>query len=333
MNDDHLTLGFPKTPEEAEERFPRFEHVDPLHEVPPALLNSGDIYDYARITGMIWPFDTSERRVEKKLKSASYEIDFLGEVYFFDDNKGKHDVLEIRPNVPFTLPKNSIAFVFLATKFRLPDYIALRFNLKITHVHRGLLLGTGPLVDPGFVGRLLIPLHNLTSKDYTIIGGEGLIWVEFTKLSGHNHWDSDARQPARDYAHFPPTKRNMTAQQYFNRASEGTPAISSIPVEIGSIKKWVTRLTWSGVIGGIAFLFGLLLPTWSLISDAGKNVVDSGKVLSSYQLTVDELKEKVETLEAKLTSLQQAARAPNNPQPQHPQTGDPRPAADKKKKQ
>ncbi len=28
-------------------------------------------------------------------------------------------------------------------------------------VYKGLLLGTGPIVDPGFVGKLYIPLHKL----------------------------------------------------------------------------------------------------------------------------------------------------------------------------
>ena len=40
----------------------------------------------------------------------------------------------------FTLEANSIAFVQVEPVFRLPDYIALRFNLKITHVHRGILI-------------------------------------------------------------------------------------------------------------------------------------------------------------------------------------------------
>jgi deoxycytidine triphosphate deaminase len=83
----------------------------------------------------------------------------------------------------FVLRRNSIAFVQVEPVFRIPDYIALRFNLKILHVHRGILLGTGPLVDPGFVGNLYIPLHNLTDSDYTFKGGEGLIWMEFTKVS------------------------------------------------------------------------------------------------------------------------------------------------------
>ena len=50
----------------------------------------------------------------------------------------------------YVFPENSITFVQIESKIRLPNYIALRFNLRIQHVHRGLLLGTGPLVDPGF---------------------------------------------------------------------------------------------------------------------------------------------------------------------------------------
>ena len=59
----------------------------------------------------------------------------------------------------FDLAPNSIAFVALEPCFRIPEYMALRFNLKIKHIYKGLLLGTGPLVDPGFSGKLFIPLH------------------------------------------------------------------------------------------------------------------------------------------------------------------------------
>lgn len=50
-------------------------------------------------------------------------------------------------------------------------------------MHRGLLLGTGPIVDPGYWGKLCIPLHNLTDEDHRILQHEGLIWIEFTKTS------------------------------------------------------------------------------------------------------------------------------------------------------
>jgi hypothetical protein len=75
-NDGRATIPFPSCDEEAEKYFEKFEHSDPFaQEIPPALLNSRDISEYVRVTGMVHPFN-----VEKpgKLKSASYEVDFLG---------------------------------------------------------------------------------------------------------------------------------------------------------------------------------------------------------------------------------------------------------------
>jgi deoxycytidine triphosphate deaminase len=222
-------LDFPLDAPEADQRFERFENVDPFPEIAPALLNSQDLYDYARVTGMVFPFPKGED-LRKKLKPASLEIDFLGHVYIRSEREESLPPSPIRPerihrDQPFVLPKNSIAFVALETEFRLPHYIALRFNLRITHVHRGLLLGTGPLVDPGFVGRLLIPLHNLTSEDYTIFGGDGLIWVEFTKVSPNTFWHRKApevdvwavrgRAGAGKLARFPADKRNQPPEYYF----------------------------------------------------------------------------------------------------------------------
>jgi hypothetical protein len=122
---------FPRTDAEAEERFQEHRRLDPLQDVQPALLNAGDICDYARITGMIWPFPYTETAIKEKLKPASYEIDFLGTVHYVDD-MGEHQKIGITKGTPFQLRKNSIVFVSLACKFRLPQYIALRFNLRIT---------------------------------------------------------------------------------------------------------------------------------------------------------------------------------------------------------
>lgn len=57
---------------------------------------------------------------------------------------------------------------------------------------RGCLLGTGPIVDPGFEGRIMIPVHNLTANIDELKAGDGLIRVEFTKLSRHAIFMQDA---------------------------------------------------------------------------------------------------------------------------------------------
>lgn len=222
-----------KTLSEAGDRFKIYESQDPFPEVSPALLNSSHIRDYVLATGMIFPFD--ETKEGKKLKSASYEVEFLGTAHYIDDNNKPQNEKIVKGKI-FEIQKNSIVFVELETFFRLPKYIALRFNLSINHVHRGLLLGTGPLVDPGFVGKLLVPVHNLTAKPYVIKGGDGFIWVEFTKLSAHPDWDASAhaRSP---YIEFPSDKRERTAQDYFDRASGGLPSRSSIPEEMQQAKE------------------------------------------------------------------------------------------------
>src|SRR5260370_27852024 len=152
---------FARTDEQARLKFEKHKSLDPFPDIPPALLNSADVADYVCATGMLWPFDLDNR------KSASYEIPLHGKCLHWDDAGNKQVEQIIGPDDEFCLKANSIAFVTVEPMFRLPDYMALRFNLKISHIYKGILLGTGPLVDPGFQGKLSIPLHNLTTNDYT----------------------------------------------------------------------------------------------------------------------------------------------------------------------
>src|SRR6266498_565315 len=137
---------FAATDEEAETRYNNWKVKDPFPEIPAALLNSADFLDYVATTGMIWPFDHEDQR---HLKPASYLVAMAGP-YTYWDGKGNQKSGELNRGDNFELPRNTIAFVTLEPLFRLPEYIALRFNLQIKYVHAGLLVGTGPLVDPGF---------------------------------------------------------------------------------------------------------------------------------------------------------------------------------------
>lgn len=155
--------------------------IDPFDEIPPSLLSSDHIEQYVKKTGLIWPFHLGGDKKKERLKRASYEGRIGDSAYKYNED----DELVSIPvkDKPLIVKANSIVFVECNLEFRLPKNIALRFNLQIRHVHRGLLLGTGPLVDPGYWGKLCIPLHNLTSEDYSIPYEEGLIWVEFTKTT------------------------------------------------------------------------------------------------------------------------------------------------------
>ncbi len=183
---------YPKSDSEAKNRSEMWKATNPYPKIETALLNSADIKAYVKTTGMIYPFD------ENELQGASYKVKIGGRLSFGGivmtavKKKGLEKVkLNLGKKLDgFDLAPNSIAFVALEPCFRIPEYMALRFNLKIKHIYKGLLLGTGPLVDPGFSGKLFIPLHNLTSNTYHFKYGDTLITMEFTKLSRNQRWNN-----------------------------------------------------------------------------------------------------------------------------------------------
>ncbi len=222
------------TEEKAREKYLQFVTKDPFPQIQPALLNSADIYSYVEKIGMIHPFYPED------LFGASYGVKVGEKIVWWDEDKEKRHEEDIsKPGMYFKLKPNSIAFVMLEPTFQIPDYIALRFNLKIVHVYKGLLLGTGPIVDPGFVGKLSIPLHNLTANTYTIRHGDILIAMEFTKLSPNRAWlknESDIKMGNGLYKRNW-IKENRTIDDYINRALEGNVMVrSSIPDNLKKIR-------------------------------------------------------------------------------------------------
>jgi len=315
---------FAQTDDEAEERYKKFKALDPFPEIPPALLNSADIEDYVAETGMLFPFDPSNER----LKSASYEVAILGDVIYFDPKQERHKIT-LKPGDEFRLFPNSIAFVSIAPKLRLPDYIALRFNLKIRHVHRGLLLGTGPLVDPGFKGRLLIPLHNLTTNDYVFRGGDALIWFEFTKMSPHEKWSwhNGGRPPGRsgELHVFPQRKVELEPEEYLRIAAGGRPILSSIPDAMEGAREsarraeeQVRRLTEFVTIGRVIAVVALLLtiafgviPIYSLVEESNSFITGTAHdALNDFKNSQVKLEDRLKALETRVAEDEKKSASP-----------------------
>ncbi len=247
---------------EADKLAEKYFSTDPLRKkVPPSLLSATDIVAYVEETAMICPFYANN----KKLKHASYEACLGDAAYIFDG--GPLRSIEFEKSGFLKIPKNEIVFAEVDVFFRLPRYIAARFNLQIKHVHRGLLLGTGPLVDPGFRGRLLVPLHNLTSEDYYIHKSEGLIWFEFTRTT----FDESRPEP---YGEYPDYKKISDSKQWLHKAAydkflkRQVVIRSSIRPMIGGVEKiakkarrTANKVAATAYVGALALLltFGLIM--------------------------------------------------------------------------
>jgi deoxycytidine triphosphate deaminase len=262
----------PETFEEARRRFTKWRRTDPYPAIAPALLNCGAFCDYIVTTGMIFPFT-----VDKELiKLASYDFCLLGRAVYWEPEGERKDFVIERGKL-FTLKANSIAFVTLEPFLQLPDYIALRFNLRITNVYRGLLLGTGPIIDPGYQGKLSIPLHNLTTNSYELVGGDALISVEFTKLLGpYQAAPSQQDQPAsaepRSSLHVPfpepsmpdPEKTDRNVSNYLRKANSGSiqSSIPRIVFESRQAAEKASLVAAATIVGILIALIGLLSAVW-----------------------------------------------------------------------
>src|SRR5687768_13060934 len=169
-------LNFTTSDAEAAERAAKFLKSDPFPSIPLSLLSSAEIDDYVRVTALLYPFDS------RSLKSASYGVHVGGEFIRWDGEGRRIDQV-VKRGSSCVLPANSVSYIQLEPYFRVPYYLALRASLRITHLHRGLITGSAPLIDPGFSGKLLVPLYNLTATDYDLNTNEPLVGLEFTKTT------------------------------------------------------------------------------------------------------------------------------------------------------
>jgi deoxycytidine triphosphate deaminase len=291
---------FADSPSDADQRFERWRSVDPFPEIAPALLNSADIADYVAATGMISPFD------EAKLKPASYPLALGGKILWWDNKSRRRRRVTIAEGDDFVLQPNSIAFVTLEPFLRLPDYIAMRFNLKITNVYRGLLLGTGPLVDPGFAGRLSFPLHNLTTNEYRFRGGEDVIWVEFTKLSTNPQWlvgDRSDLERLGTYARYKKTRSRRDVEDYVAEAISDGHIWSSISEALHQAETAASKTRLYSAAGVVA-LAALVV---SVVGVSGALFWNEWKLPQNGQIRRDE--RTITNLQKEVADLHRAVRA------------------------
>ncbi len=149
------------------------------------VLVAEEIKEYAAKYGLL----IADNFDKNGLKSASYYMKPDPNEFWIFNDKGQQISLEktnVQGNQCYTVPQNSLVYIRLQQQLRLPYYIIGRHNLTIPYVYQGLLLGTGPQVDPGFIGHLFIPLHNLTNRDVRICLNDWFVSIDFVRTSTLN---------------------------------------------------------------------------------------------------------------------------------------------------
>lgn len=217
-----------------------YAKVDPFPEIASALLNSADLRLYINIVKIIHPFD------EDNLSGVTIKLS-IGKIGVYWNEKGEKIEKDIKSDGSFCLKSNTIAYVQVYEYLRLPAYIISRFNLRVELAYKGILLGTGPIVDPGFCGYLNIPLHNLTNNDYYFNYNDSFIEMEFTKISPHNDWLKDSVKLQKQQGKYKYWKNSSSTSQrdinyYLYKANSGRSISSSLPALNEKVKESIDEM-------------------------------------------------------------------------------------------
>jgi deoxycytidine triphosphate deaminase len=138
-----------------------------------AVLSADRIRAYHYLIGrMIRPFQ------EKHLNPASYDLT-LGPRCVID---GKEEILSSR-NPVLSIPPGSIALTAPREVLMIPHWLTATFNLKSEYLFKGLLMGIGPQIDPGFMGLLTCPLHNISCESVQLNFNEPYAKIDFVKTT------------------------------------------------------------------------------------------------------------------------------------------------------
>jgi len=137
------------------------------------ILTAQQISDtYRRGDILINPFE------ENQVQGATYDLR-VGEQGATTSTK---KLVNIRETGYFLLQPGDFGVLTVLEEIRLGPQYAARFGLRSKYARKGLIATTGPQIDPGYHGRLIIGLTNLTPRPISLPYRDDLVSVEFHRL-------------------------------------------------------------------------------------------------------------------------------------------------------
>jgi len=115
---------------------------------------------------------------EDQLQPASYDFRVGGEAVTTSSN----GVIHLTKGDFVTLKPGDFGIFITHEVIKLGPQIVGRFGLRSGLSRKGLIATTGPQIDPGYSGRLVVGLTNLTPKDIPIVCMSDFVTVEFHEL-------------------------------------------------------------------------------------------------------------------------------------------------------
>jgi dCTP deaminase len=193
----------------------------------------------------IIPFD------ENQVQPATYDFK-VGKYGATASSKQK---VNIEEKGFISIEQGDFAVVEVLEELKMGPQYTARFGLRSKYARKGLIATTGTQIDPGFEGRLIIGLTNLTPKTIALSHNDHFISVEFHKLE---------KPSSRPYSGPYQNKMGIGAEEMeFIAESEGMAlsemlnTLRSLSQNVGTLSQDVTRFT--GQFSGMKWILGIML--------------------------------------------------------------------------
>jgi dCTP deaminase len=194
------------------------------------------------------PFSTD------RLQPASYDLSVGAQAVTTSSQR----VIDLAAEKYFVLKPGDFGIVISHEVIRLSPHYTARFGLTSSLARKGLIATSGPQVDPGYHGRLILGITNLTPHDQWIAHLDKFLTLEFHRLE---------KPPRQAYIGKYQDRMNLTEEEISIIAGRyGTPLVQSIKAMEGlensvrnlsmssKVSTWIVGAGFAALAAGFATL-------------------------------------------------------------------------------
>ena len=194
---------------------------------------------------------------EGSLQPASYDMR-LGKEAFTSSGREKVDV---KSKGSVLIEAGDFAVLISFEKVQMARDMAGHIGLRSHYARKGLILLSGPQIDPGFKGRLVVGVFNSSPRDLIIPYKESFCTVEFHQLT--EEVEKPYEGPYQYQEGIPPIDMEYLIQTKGMSFAEVIKTLSALGADVRDLSRSVNTLKWTipiivGVgIGTIAIIVSI----------------------------------------------------------------------------
>jgi len=150
--------------------------------------------------------------------------------------------VDIKSNGFILLQPGDFGVITVMEELKLgPQYVG-RFGLRSKYARKGLIATTGPQIDPGYHGRLILGITNLTPRPISLPYKDDFVTVEFHRLEEPS--TKTYSGPYQDKMELGAEEIEAITENEGMALSEVITTLQSVSVNVGKLSDRVQLLGW-----------------------------------------------------------------------------------------